>query len=409
MIDRPDGQTSNFFGCQPASIFCVKGVIVMEHLRSTRAEINLDNLKYNIDVLRRELGPEVEPMAIIKADCYGHGAVIMMEYMMKYGLRYFGVASLNEAMELRRFHKAGEILVLGISPDRLLHYGVENNIVQTCCSLRQAKILSACATPETPAKIQIKVDSGMHRLGFAPTEENMDIVLQISKLPNLQIEGIFSHLALETRDDDYRQWKCFQQFIDGCEARGLSFPFKSLDDGIGSIRYPEMRYNMVRPGSFFYGFNPHLSTLRPLMQLKSEIVHLQTLPAGEGIGYGLDDDAGHDRIIATLPFGYVDGVPRALSHYRGWCTVKGIKCPIVGLLCMDQAMIDVTDVPGVQVEDEVVVYSHESGAMTYPEGAKRTDFNRNGLQAALPRRVPKVYFENGKEVAYRDYLFDLEN
>ena len=380
----------------------------MEHLRSTRAEINLDNLKHNIGVLRRELGPDVEPMAIIKADCYGHGAVIMMEYMMKYGLRYFGVASLNEAMELRRFHKDGEILVLGLSPDNLLHYGVENNITQACCSLRQAQVLSRCSTAEKPAKIQIKVDTGMHRLGFPPTEESMDIVAQISKLPNLDLVGIFSHLALETHDDDYRQWKLFQQFIDGCEARGVHFPLKSICDGIATIRYPEMRYNMVRPGSFFYGFNPHLDCLKPLMQLKSEIVHLQLLPAGEGLGYGLDDAADHDRIIATLPFGYVDGVPRAMSHYQGWTAVKGVKCPFVGLLCMDQAMIDVSDVPGVAIGDEVVVFSHETVAMTYPEGAKISNFNRNGLQAALPRRVPKVYFENGREVAYRDYLFDKE-
>lgn len=375
----------------------------MEHLRSTRAEINLDNLKYNIGVLREELGPDVEPMAIIKADCYGHGAVIMMEYMLKYGLRYFGVASLNEALELRRFHKDGEILVLGLSPDSILHYGVENDIVQTICSLHQAEVLSALGKP---AKVQIKVDTGMHRLGFAPTEENMDVVAQIAKLPNIVIRGIFSHLALETHDDDYRQWEKFQRFIDGCEMRGVTFPLKSLDDGIGSIRYPEMRYNMVRPGSFFYGFNPHISTLRPLMELKSEIVHLQTLPAGEGLGYGLDDAADHDRIIATLPFGYVDGAPRALSHYQGWCLVKGVKCPFVGLLCMDQAMIDVSEVPDAAIGDEVLVFGNEEGAMTYPQGASITNFNRNGLQAALPRRVPKVYYENGKEVAYRDYLFD---
>lgn len=380
----------------------------MEHLRSTRAEINLDNLKYNIDRLREEIGPDVEPMAIIKADCYGHGAVVMMQYMMKYGIRYFGVASLNEALELRRFHKEGEILVLGLSSDYMLHYGVEQNITQACCSLHQAQVLSACATAEKPAKIQIKVDTGMHRLGFAPTEESMDIVKQIAALPNLEIVGVFSHLALETRDDDYRQWHKFQAFIDGCEARGVTFPFKSINDGIGTIRYPEMRYNMVRPGSFFYGFNPHLTDLKPLMQLKSEIVHLQTLPAGEGIGYGLDDAADHDRIIATLPFGYVDGVPRAMSHYQGWTSVKGVKCPFVGLLCMDQAMIDVSEVPDVAIGDEVVVFSHETCAMTYPEGAKISDFNRNGLQAALPRRVPKVYFENGVEVAYRDYLFDKE-
>ena len=380
----------------------------MEHLRSTRAEINLDNLKYNIDRCREEIGPDVEPMAIIKADCYGHGAVIMMEYMMKYGIKYFGVASLNEAMELRRFHKEGEVLVLGLSSDYMLKYGVDNNITQACCSLRQAKLLSEYATAEKKAKIQIKVDTGMHRLGFAPTEESRDIVKEIASLPNLDIVGVFSHLALETKEDDYRQWKLFQQFIDGCEARGVTFPFKSINDGIGTIRYPEMRYNMVRPGSFFYGFNPHLSDLKPLMELKSEIVHLQVLPANEGIGYGLDDAADHDRIIATLPFGYVDGVPRAMSHYQGWTSVKGVKCPFVGLLCMDQAMIDVTDVPDVAIGDEVVVFSANKGGMTYPEGAKISNFNRNGLQAALPRRVPKVYFENGVEVAYRDYLFDKE-
>lgn len=381
----------------------------MEHLRTTRAEINLDNLKYNIGVLRQELGPDVEPMAIIKADAYGHGAVMMMGYMMKYGLRYFGVASLNEALELRRAHKDGEILVLGLSPDHLLHYGAENNIIQTICSLRQAKRLSEdCGRLGITGRIKIKVDTGMHRLGFAPTEESMDIVAEIAKLPNLKLDGIFSHLALETHDDDYRQWARFQQFIDGCEKRGVTFPLKSIDDGIGAIRYPEMRYNMVRPGSFFYGFNPHIPTLRPVMELKSEIVHLQVLPAGEGIGYGLDDKADHDRVIATLPFGYVDGAPRTLSHYQGWCSVKDVKCPIVGLMCMDQAMIDVSDVPDVQIGDEVVVFSQEHNAMTYPEGAKITNFNRNGLQAALARRVPKVYFEEGKEVAYRDYLFDKE-
>lgn len=381
----------------------------MEHLRTTRAEINLDNLKYNIGVLRQELGPDVEPMAIIKADAYGHGAVMMMGYMMKYGLRYFGVASLNEALELRRAHKYGEILVLGLSPDHLLHYGAENNIIQTICSMRQAKRLSEdCGRLGITGRIKIKVDTGMHRLGFAPTEESMDIVAEIAKLPNLKLDGIFSHLALETHDDDYRQWARFQQFIDSCEKRGVTFPLKSIDDGIGAIRYPEMRYNMVRPGSFFYGFNPHIPTLRPVMELKSEIVHLQVLPAGEGIGYGLDDKADHDRVIATLPFGYVDGAPRALSHYQGWCSVKDVKCPIVGLMCMDQAMIDVSDVPDVQIGDEVVVFSQEHNAMTYPEGAKITNFNRNGLQAALARRVPKVYFEEGKEVAYRDYLFDKE-
>ena len=377
--------------------------------RSTRVEINLDNLKYNIDVCRQAVGPDVEPMAIIKADAYGHGAVVIKRYMMKYGLKFFGVASLNEAMELRRDSSEGEILVLGLSSDSLLRYGADYDIVQCISNYRQAKILSDyCVESGKTGKIQIKVDTGMHRLGFAPTEENMDVVAEICKLPGLEVRGIFSHLALETHDDDYNQWHLFQYFIDGCEARGCVFPYKSINDGIGTIRYPEMRYNMVRPGSFFYGFNPHLDYLKPVMSLKSEIVHLQNLPAGVGVGYGLDDAADHERILATLPFGYVDGAPRALSHYQGWCEVKGVKCPFVGLLCMDQAMIDVTEVPGVAEGDEVIIFSDDGVSMNYPEGAKITNFNRNGLEAAVPRRVPKLYFENGKLVEARDYLFDKE-
>jgi len=333
----------------------------------------------------------------------------MMEYMMKYGLKYFGVASLNEAMELRRFHKNGEILVLGLSSDSHVRYGVENNIVQACCSLHQAKILSECATDEMPAKIQIKVDTGMHRLGFAVTEENMDIVAEIDALPHIKIEGVFSHLALRSKESDQHQGELFRQFIDGCAKRGVEFPLKSLDDGIATVRYPELWFNMVRPGSFFYGFNPALDNLKPLMELKSEIVHLQVLPAGEPLGYWSNGDVDHDRRIATLPFGYVDGAPRALSNEKGWVVVRGVKCPIVGLMCMDQCMIDVTEVPDVAIGDEVVVFSHQHGAMNYLQGAEICDFNKNGLQSALARRVPKVYLESGVEVAYRDYLFDKES
>ena len=213
----------------------------MEHLRSTRAEINLDNLRHNIAVLREAVGPGVEPMAVIKADCYGHGAVVMMKYMLKYGLRYFGVATLSEALELRRFHKEGEILVLGLSPDGLLRCGPANNITQTICSLRQARILSDdCVKTGQIGKIQIKIDTGMHRLGFAPTEENLDVVAEIVRLPGLDPVGIFSHLALESKEDDYGQWRRFQWFLDGLQNRGITFPHVSLDDGIGTIRLSDI-------------------------------------------------------------------------------------------------------------------------------------------------------------------------
>ncbi len=376
----------------------------MEMLRTTRCEINLDKLKYNIDRLKDEIGPDVEAMAVIKADAYGHGAATMMGYMMKYGIRYFAVASLNEAMELRRAHKDGEVLVLGISPDELLHYGAENNIMQTVQSYRQAKVLSDLGIN---AKIMIKMDSGMHRLGFRLCDEAIDEVEAISKLPSLNICGIFTHLALKDREADLWQWDNFQKFIARCEERGIHFPLKSICDGIATIRYPEMRMNMVRPGSFFYGFNPQLKDLQPIMELKSEIVHLQTVVAGEGLGYDLSDPVDHDRVVATLPFGYVDGCPRAMSHGAGWVSVRGVKCPIIGLMCMDQCTIDVTDVPDVQIGDTVTIFSEEGG-MDYRQGASISNFNRNGLQAATPRRVPKLYFENGELVAARDYMFDLD-
>ncbi len=379
----------------------------MEIFRGTRAEINLDNLKYNIGIVRKEIGPDVEPMAVIKADAYGHGAVVMMKYMMKYGIRYFGVSTINEALELRRAHKEAYILVLGISSDRLLHYGVDNDICQCITNSRQAELLSEyCVASGKTAAIWIKVNTGLHRLGFPANEESIAAVVRICRLPGLRVDGIFSHLALEGEDFDHLQWERFKSFIAACEAQGCVFPIKSLVDGIGTGRYHHMHFNMVRPGAFFYGFNPDRNDLKPVMCLKSEIVHLNLIPAGDGVGYGLDDAADHDRIIATLPFGYVDGVPRALSHYRGWCVVKGVKCPIVGLLCMDQGMIDVSDVPDVQDGDEVTVYDSDGIAMSYPEAAKLADFNRNGLESAVARRVPKVYFENGEIVEVRDYLLD---
>jgi len=340
-------------------------------------------------------------MAVIKADAYGHGAVMMMGYMKEMGVRRFAVATLNEALELRRVHKDTEILVMGLTPDTVLHRAAEENVILTIESLRQAKILSGLGIP---SRVQIKMDSGMHRLGYTLTEEHMDEVSVICKLPNVQVDGIFSHLALRDREGDLWQWNQFSEFVAGCEARGAVFPFKSICDGIGTMRYPEMQLNMVRPGAFFYGFNPVDTTLEPIMELKSEVVHLTKVPKGEGLGYDLDDVADHDRLVATLPFGYIDCCPRAMSHYHGWVSIRGKRAPFIGLLCMDQSMVDVTDIEGIALGDEVVIFSNFHDAMSYPIGAKIADFNRNGLEALPSRRVPRVYLRGGKEVGYRDYL-----
>jgi len=372
-----------------------------EHLRNTRCEIDLDKLERNVNKLFAHLGPDVSPMAVIKADAYGHGAVMMMGYMKEMGIRHFAVATINEALELRRVPRDTEILVMGLTPDNILHYGAENNIMLTIESLHQAQVLDALGVP---SRVMFKMDSGMHRLGLTLSEENIAQVVAASRLRNVRIDGIFSHLALKDRESDLLQWDRFTRFIAGCEAQGAVFPIKSICDGIGTMRYPEMRCNMVRPGAFFYGFNPVDTTLEPIMELKSEVVHLTRIPAGEGLGYDLADVADHDRVVASLPFGYIDGCPRAMSHYRGWVSIREQKAPFIGLLCMDQSMVDVTDIPGVCLGDEVVIFSQFHNAMSYPEGARIADFNRNGLEADAARRVARVYLRGGREVGYRDYL-----
>ena len=372
-----------------------------EHLRNTRCEVDLDKLERNVKKLFAHIGPDVTPMAVIKADAYGHGAVMMMKYLKEMGLRYFAVATLNEALELRRAHKDTEILVMGLTPDSVLHHGAEQNIMLTIESLHQAQVLDGLGIP---SRVQIKMDSGMHRLGYTLSQEHIDEVVAISRLKNVHIDGIFSHLALKDRESDLWQWRQFSDFVAGCERQGVVFPLKSICDGIGTMRYPEMRCNMVRPGAFFYGFNPVDTTLEPVMELKSEVVHLTHIPTGEGLGYDLDDVADHDRVVATLPFGYIDGCPRAMSHYQGWVSIRDQKAPFIGLICMDQAMVDVTDIPGVSLGDEVVIFSQFHNAMDYITGSKIANFNRNGLEADVARRVPRVYLRGGREVGYRDYM-----
>ncbi len=373
----------------------------MELMRTTRCEINIDNLGHNISVLNSHLTGNTIAMAVIKADGYGHGAVRMMRYMGEFGISHFAVATLNEALELRRAHDFGEVTVFGLTPDHMLHHAAQNNIIQTICSIEQAEVLNSCGHR---AKVFIKFDSGMHRIGYRHTEQTVSEVCKIASMDNIEIMGIYTHLALKDRQSDFEQFDAFKAFIADCEAGGAHFPIKSISDGIAIIRYPEMAMDMVRPGSFLFGFNPHIGEdLKLVMNLKSEIAMVQHVEAGQGIGYDLLDVCDYDRKIATLPFGYIDGCPRAMSHRKGWVSVRGERAEIVGLMCMDMCMIDVTDIKDVKAGDEVIVFGDKkSGAMTYPEGAAISNFNRNGLQSAPSHRVPRVYFKNGQMVEIVD-------
>lgn len=372
----------------------------MELLRKTRVEIDLDALGHNVEVVRNALRPGVEMMAVVKADAYGHGAANLCRYMMEYGVRRFAVAALNEAVELRRALPEAEVLVLGVTPDELLPVAAKNRITQTVFSFRQAKILSDCGVN---AKVHLKLDTGMHRLGFVPNEASLAEVARIFALPSLEIEGIYSHLALTDHEHDLLQFRRFTEFTDAMAERGMRVRFRHICDGIGTVRYPEMQLDMVRPGAAFYGFNASLP-VRPIMTFKSVVGRVHTVPAGDGVGYDMLEPADHDRVIATLPFGYSDGCPRAMSHGAGYLTVHGQRARYIGLLCMDMCMVDVTGIENVCEGDEVVIFGSGEQDMTFPAAAGICGFNRNGLQSNIARRVPRVYLRGGEVVCARDYL-----
>jgi alanine racemase len=356
----------------------------------------------NLETLKDKINGECEIMAVLKADAYGHGAVQVMKHMLKRGFKYFAVAALNEALELRRVNKDGDILILGYTPDRLLRYPAENNITQAIYSYEQAKILSDMGLN---AKIYIKLDTGMNRLGFEVTEAAADEVKKITELPSLQIEGIFTHMAQLDAEHDEIQHTKFKAFLEMCEKRGVKFKFRHICNGKSAIKYPHMRYDMCRTGSITSGFClnvPGTEAIQPIMSVQSEIVRIHTVPAGEGMGYDLLDPADHDRLIATLPYGYADGIPKPLSNHVGWVGINGVKCEYTGNFCMDMCFVDVTHVPGVKVGDKVDVYG--GAGMNFFDVRAATGLGLSNLQIQVHKRVPRIYIEDGKEIYVDDML-----
>lgn len=371
----------------------------MHLLRATQAFIDLDALHNNVIAIRSAVGGKTDVMAVIKADAYGHGATAIIGYLREMGVRRFAVASLNEAAELLRIYPDDSVLILGHTPDPLLPVAAELGAVQTVFSLRQARILSETGKN---VKVHVKLDTGMHRLGFATDEQSLEQIAGIYALPHIEIEGIYSHLALRDEQSDHEQFSRFTAFIDAMAQRGLPIPLLHLCDGLGTCRYPHMRLDMVRPGGALYGYG-EFPGLRPVMTLHSTIAALRRVPAGEGLGYDLLDPAPRERLIATLPFGYCDGPPRALSHGVGHVVIRGQKAPYAGLLCMDMCMADVTDIAGVQEGDDVIVLGTPDPALSFADAAALLQMNRNEIFGKISRRVPRVYLRNGIKVSATDY------
>lgn len=369
-----------------------------EILRDTYIEIDLGKLEKNVRLVKEMVGPAVAVTAVVKANGYGHGACRIAETIMNAGADYLAVATLTEALELREVYADYPILIMGHTPNRLLHHVVKQRLTQTIFSLEQAEILDSLAAERGQSvKVHIKLDTGFHRLGKMPTEEYKEEIIKISALKHIETEGIFSHLALAGEEENETQYKLLTDFIEELEAAGCSFRYKHIADSIACVDYPQYRMNMVRPGALLYGMvGFHIGHLpvEQCLTFRTAISELHELEEGEGLSYDYLWKAQRKSIIATLPFGYADGYPRNMRD-KAYVIINGCKAPIVGVICMDQCMADVTDVPNVECGSEAIIYGDgHDGSMTIEEASRLAGTNKNDIIARLMARPPRVYRRN---------------
>lgn len=386
---------------------------MFDNFRPYYAEINLDNFRHNFrEVKRLVKGRKI--FGVIKADGYGHGAVELARVLEEEGVDYFAVALITEALELRKNGFKKPILIMGFTPPTFAKEIVEFDITQAVFSFDLAKSLSDEAVKQNKvAKIHIKIDTGMGRVGFIPNEKALDEIERINKLPNLKLEGIFSHFSsADEKDKTFTilQLNRFIKTVKALEERGIKFELKHLANSAGIIDVEEAYLDAVRPGIMLYGYYPsdevdvNKVDLKPVMTLKSKIVHVKEVDEGTPISYGRRFITERKSKIATLPFGYADGFTR-LFFQKGQVIVNGFLAPIVGRICMDQCMIDVTDCGDVNEGDEVIVMGNFNGIKNDADVlAERLGTISYEILCMVSKRVPRVYVENGKIIKIKNYV-----
>jgi alanine racemase len=374
-------------------------------------EIDLDAIAQNIRELRRIVNPSAELMAVVKADAYGHGAVQVAGVALQNGAARLGVARLKEGEVLRRAGFEVPILIFGYTDPADYALLIKNHLTQTIYSLQMAESLSqAAAKAGKTATAHIKIDSGMGRLGFiAGNPEAVREILQIAKMPNLDLEGVYTHFAkADFRDKNHAagQWRRFTGMLDLLAGNGLTFRCRHAANSAAAIDIPETHLDMARPGLAIYGYYPNQEDLArererlrllPAMRWKASVSHVKRAQAGTGVSYGILYTTGDDTIIATIPVGYADGYNRLLSN-RGEVLIHGQRCPVIGRICMDQFMVDANRAPGVKVGDEVVLIGKQgSEEISMEEITSRLDTIPHEVTCGVAARVPRHYLGAGRK------------
>ncbi|MCH5585385.1 alanine racemase [Shimazuella sp. AN120528] len=388
----------------------------MEHTyyRDTRIEVDLDAIEHNITQFRRILPVETKILAAVKADAYGHGAVTVSLAAISAGASHLGVAFVDEGIQLREAQIRAPVLVFGYIPPHAIEAALSFNLTFTVFDLNHVRQIEQVAQRlRKTAKVHLKVDTGMGRLGIAPSEV-ISFINQVNNLKWVELEGIYTHFA--TADDensDYfdHQLHLFEEILQQLDELGIEIPLRHAANSAGALRMKQKWCNLVRIGISMYGFqdvsNPDVKLKRAL-SLKSSITQLKCLPKGSGISYGKTYTTSTDEWIATIPIGYGDGLPRHLSN-KGTALVGGTRVPIVGRVCMDQVMLRVNKAMPVAVHDEVVWIGKQGAEeITADEIAEQIDTIHYEIVTRLGSRVPRLYFQNGQLVSTRNALHSEE-
>ena len=380
----------------------------MKKFERVKAVVSLDAIAHNFAEMKKNIAKGTKIVAVIKADGYGHGAEAIARLIEDYDYIWgFAVATPEEALQLRTFGVKKPILILGIVFEEYFTQMIAKEIRLTVCTYEMAQKLSEEAQRQgRDVHIHIGLDTGMSRIGFADRQESVEEIKKISQLPNLKIEGMFTHFARADETDRspaIDQLNRYLNFAKLLEDAGIQIPMKHCSNSAGIIRVPEANLNAVRAGITIYGIYPSneverdIVKLIPAMELKSHISYIKTVEPGAAFSYGGTFTAKKEMKVATIPVGYADGYPRSLSN-KGWVLIHGKKAPILGKVCMDQFMVDITKIPDAKAGDEVTLIGKDGKEFISIE--KFGDLSgRFSYEFAcdISKRVPRVYIKDGKE------------
>lgn len=379
------------------------------------AKIDLDAIAYNMEQMKQNIRPETKVMAVIKADGYGHGAVQIAEMMERWNYIWgFAVATLDEAVVLRTEGIQKPILVLGcVFPDQYMEM-LKHEIRMNIYTEEMAESISRMAAREgKTAYMHIKLDTGMSRLGFGINEQSAETIKRISKMPNVNMEGIFTHFTKADEKDKSFTKKQIQEFVwmtERLKEKNVRFTYEHCSNSAGIIDVPEANFDIVRAGISTYGLYPSEEVdktnvkLKPALALKSHVAFVKEIERGTPVSYGGTFVAKEKMKIATIPVGYADGYPRSLSN-KGYVLIRGKKAPILGRVCMDQFMVDVTQIEGVSFGDKVTMIGKDGNEILPVEVLSELSGRFNyEFVCDLGKRIPRIYVRDGKIAEQVDYF-----